>query len=567
MTLLKLIVPTDEMYSSDVVLPILDYHRKISDFVSRYLSSMEKAFLNKFTEILERMYASKIPLGKERSVYSVIRSAIKTASVPFRGEPLEGLQIMGALETRALDFDRIIFLSFNEGKYPASGEKNSCIPYFLRKGFLLPTYENENSISAYNFYRLIQRASEVYMIYDTANTDSLKPHEESRFIKQLVYDFGVKPEQLNYKFPTPSSAKPYSGDIFLTDQDRQALKSFFSDLNKDCEVRRFSASSLNNYLDCQRKFYFSRIMRIKEEEELSDTVEANSFGSIFHYCMQHIYDEFLQGKPLEINSEVMNAVKKKTDDDSYLDNLILEAFCHEMKVRRIEGQNLIIKESVKKYIRQTIGADFSKANNAYSLEANELKINVEFGPELFYSCFNGSLDRLEKNSNGIPRICDYKTGSFIGVDESGLLSTLEKSDYTFSFIRHYLPSKSLSDKEFKDSLDKMFERDKNRDSSHSHYHSILFQLFVYALLYKKDQKIDSAFDFSVYQLRIIDRCGPVTIRITQDQLSAFSERLALLMKEIRSLLDADSKVRVCSNTDQCKICDFNKYCRRVKNDD
>lgn len=572
--LLKLLAPNEEMYGSsegkDVAAAITAYFNSICSELAKYLSSVERSFLNKFLEIIERISGSKIQFQMERSVYSLIRSAIKASSVSFRGEPLEGLQIMGNLETRALDFDRIVFLSFNEGTYPASGEKSSCIPYFLRKAFNLPTYENENSISAYNFYRLIQRPSEVYMIYDTANTDKLKAKEESRFLKQLKYDFEVDLNVMNFEFPLPSSSSPLTDSIILTKKDSESLGNFFKDLNKNTEKgpRRFSASSLNSYIDCQRKFFFSKILGIREDEDLTDTVEANTFGSIFHYCMEHIYDNYAGGKGnvIYVDEEAMSRIKKQALDKDYLDRLISEAFSEVMTVKRIEGQNLIIKKSIEAYIRKTINVDCRKAKIPYKLIGNEVPVTDDLEEAFSHACFTGDIDRLEECA-GFPRICDYKTGRFLKIDyNKGLLKALESKRFRLENEEPpYLPEKELGEDEFESLLDAMFNTEKHRDK----YDSIMFQLFVYAFLYKQKFKKDTGACLSVYQLPVIEKCGPVSIKITDEQLERFSARLALLLKGIREKAQIPgSAMEACKQiSGNCDYCDFNKYCRRSYSDE
>ncbi|MBQ6311152.1 MAG: PD-(D/E)XK nuclease family protein [Bacteroidales bacterium] len=540
----------------------VEHFRQVADILSESISSTERAFLNKFLEILERVAASGIVFKKEKSLYSVIKNAIKSQSVVFSGEPLSGVQIMGPLETRSLDFDKIIFLSFNEGTYPATGEQSSSVPYFLRKAFGLPTYENENSISAYNFYRLIQRAKEVYMIYDTANTDSMRSKEESRFIKQLVYDFGITPEYRRYDFPVPSAAEPFTSDIVLTDEERGALGNFFSDLcPKDAAPRYFSASSLNSYIDCKRKFFISKVMRIREEDSLTDMVEVSDYGNIFHYCMQHIYDGY---RMVKCDSSLMEKIRARVETGDYLDRLLLEAFGHEMNVRIIEGQNLIIRESVKKYIRNTVESDCMRArNNPFIIEGNEYPIGeLDLGEDLLNACVTGSLDRVELSADGqVPRIADYKTGQFISIEKGGLARTLENAGFTSADPSGHFPSKPLEEEGFDSVLEKMFapKRDK--------YHSILFQLFMYALMYSKRSGRIPPMDLTVYQLRLLKKCGPLTLRISERHLDMFRERLLVLLKEIRAkALTPGSVMEVCPDTDACKYCDFNIYCRRARNE-
>ena len=575
---LKKLLPEENMFKanapSDICSNIISHYRSVTkELLSfRRFSPEEKMFLKTFLEILEKISAAKVPFNDERTIYSVIRASIKTAMVPFKGEPLKGLQIMGALETRALDFERVIFLSFNDGTYPASGESSSCIPYFLRKFFELPTYEDDNSISAYNFYRLIQRASEVYMIYDTSNTDSLRSKEESRFIKQLKYDFGITPEIYDFKFPLPSAGMQFTGDLVMTDNDRKSLGCFFSDLNQSDKVKAFSPSSLNAYLGCQRRFFLEKIMGIREESDFSDVVEASTFGSIFHFCMEKIYENY-KGKL--ITPDVMNRIKTDLKRDSNLENLILEAFKN-MKIPRIDGQNKIIEKSVIEYIWRTLKADTSKAEkDSFILVETEREPKdkyINLGNGFFNSYFTGKIDRLEE-IDGVPRICDYKTGTFLKPDKP-LSAFLDKEGFQCSSGKHYLPFKEMPEGKFQKGINKdkdIFEYNLDKifsPSNRDEYYSILFQMFVYALLFREEEEKRDFYDLSVYQLRILGKCGPITIRITDSQLDRFASRLKDLVCQIRKLAEVpNSRITVCTNDNNCKYCYFNIYCRRVKNED
>ncbi len=545
--MLRLIAPKADMFEQEGKDPtdgILSYLNDIAEHLEKHLSLHQRNFLGRYVDILDRIKSSGIRFNKRRTLYSAIRSAVRTASVPFSGEPLKGVQIMGPLETRVLDFDKIIFMSFNEGTYPASGESSSSIPYFLREAFNLPTYKNENSISAYNFYRLIQRASEVYMIYDTSNTDPLKSKEESRFIKQLKYDFGVSIRYPRFKIPVPSSSKTNQESLVMTEEDRLSLSGFFSDLKpSDAAPRHFSASSLNAYIDCQRRFFFSKILGLSDEDELSDTVEANTFGSIYHYCMEHIYKECSSGGlPVDLDAQAARSIESAVRKDGYLDNLILRAFDSQMHVHRIEGQNLMIRDSVKKYIFQTLGKDEAKAEIAYRMLDAEKQISCETDAQLSHAYIKGVIDRLE-TCGGIPRICDYKTGKFYDKKdlESGKTKTLDGN--------------------IEGLLDEMFCTDKRR----THYHSVLFQLFFYALLYRLHTGIKPPYTLSVYQLTMLEKFGPITNEISEDQLDLFRGRLEELLARIRKKATAEGSVmEVCTDTGNCTYCDFNKYCRRVR---
>ena len=192
---------------------------------------------------------------------------------------------------------------------------------------------------------------------------------------------------------------------------------------------------------------------------------------------------------------------------------------------------------------------------------NEVEVPASLDETFHNACFTGKIDRLEEYVQ-IPRICDYKTGKFFVVDyKKGLLKSLESKGFKPSRNGFpYLPEKTLEDSEFESLLDGMFDTDKHRDK----YHSIMFQLFVYAFLHKQRFKNESGAYLSVYQLPIIEKCGPVSVRITDEQLNLFSGRLASLLKTIRDMAETEgSSVEACSQVNgNCDYCDFNKYCRR-----
>ena len=182
------------------------------------------------------------------------------------------------------------------------------------------------------------------------------------------------------------------------------------------------------------------------------------------------------------------------------------------------------------------------------------------------ACFTGDIDRLEEYE-GIPRICDYKTGQFLKIERSkGILKTLEAKRFSLRNVSSpYLPEKNLGDEEFEALLESMFKTEEHRNK----YDSIMFQMFVYAFLHKQKYKSTSGVYLSVYQLPIIEKCGPVSIRITDEQLEKFSARLAVLLKQIREKAQTPgSNMEVCKKVQgNCEYCYFNKYCRRSYRDE
>ena len=458
-----------------------------------------------------------------------------------------------------LDFEKIIFLSFNEGIFPADGEQTSCIPYFLRKHFNLPTYEDKDSISSYNFYRLIQRAKEVYMIYDSS-TVGVRTQEESRFVKQLVYDFGIRPVYRDYKFPLPAVTESFDGDIVANQEDIDVLRKYFPGLETGEDKKELSSTSLNSYLDCQRKFFLTFLLDAGKDKELTDKVEANNFGDIFHWCMQHIYDSVLgNAQKITADGNLMAQVKNKVLNDEYLDNLIREAFISKMKVREIEGENLIIREAVRKYIHNTVSADYERAKVLpFTLCKNELEIKNRTG---FPASLKGVIDRLEMQGE-MPRICDYKTGMFVAVERKNPFKSLKQKGFEIMSLGTLSsPLLKLSDEDFDKLLEIVFSRE-----SREKYHEILFQQLLYALLLCREWNYSGMVEIAIYQLKIIDRTGPIRILITASQLERYTERLNSLLEELKKKADGSSEpvFGICPDKVTCKNCDFNSYCRRVK---
>ena len=608
--LLQLLVPPMETelvsaVSNNLTFEIIKYLRGILEYVSKFLTSRERCFVNGLHEVLDAIASSAIgsvgaeaeAFGKARTVYSIIRSGLNGRNVAFRGEPLSGVQIMGPLETRCLDFKNIIFLSFNDGVFPASGERTSAIPYFLRKAFKLPTYEDKDSISSYNFYRLIQRAENVYMIYDT-NTANIKTKEESRFIKQLVYDFGIKPVKRTFSTPVPTPKMSYTDDIILTDEEKARLRKYFvkedSEENKEriskknvaegseeekerlskytiaeeiednkerlskytiaegevkkSEKKCLSPSSLNNYLDCNRRFFFEKILKLGKDEDLTDSVEASTYGSIYHCCMEQIYGQFLgkkgerKGKRVKVTKEFAEKLIAEYKDEEKMRELIDGAFKDTMQVDLIEGENLVIRESVKKYIWITLEKDLEKAKKGeYWFEGAEYEINEP----LFSSRGFIKIDRLE-NENGIYRVCDYKSGRF--------LSKAPKNSYS-----------ELEDGDFPKILNEMFKEGVKRDKEHT----ILLQLFFYALMLSNEKSYSGDMELCVYQLQLLNKCGPIVIKVKRSHIEAFAERLKGLMDEIEAKCAADCEARmpICTDINVCKYCDFKTICNREVKDE
>lgn len=420
---------TDVNAFSDYLISVLQELNKVMHALSsgeeeenatQRTNDLEQEFIFHYFTTVNRMKEIMQDAGIEMKIdtyFRLLKRVTDTITIPFRGEPLSGLQIMGVLETRALDFDRLIILSMNEGIFPLRKAANSFIPYNLRRGFGLPTYEHQDSVWAYHFYRLIYRASHVSLLYDT-RSNGLQTGEVSRFVHQLHYHYEV-PLQNKLVVYNVSSAKTPALQVRKTDEVMQRLKAFHKGGS-----RAISASAINTYLDCPLKFYFSVVEGIQEEEEVSETIESNVFGSILHKVMEELYMP-LCGKI--VTADLLKAIKK---DTPVLTGAIARAFAEIFfmsdVVRPLTGQNFLIGEMIRKYVEKILECD-SKLTPFRYIES-ERKINRLFtlGDNRTEIQLKGFIDRIDEVRDTV-RIIDYKSGSGTSVFTS-IESLFDKED-------------------------------------------------------------------------------------------------------------------------------------------
>lgn len=406
-----LFTPVDEVerFSAYLVRVLQELNRLMNgddneddDDAPRRTKDLEQEFIFHYFATVNRMREVMREAGIRMQIdtyFRLLRRLTQTIKIPFHGEPLSGLQVMGVLETRALDFDRLIILSVNEGIFPAKKNANSFIPYNLRKGFGLPTYEQQDGIWAYHFYRLIHRAKKVSLVYDTRNNGA-HTGEISRFVHQLRYHYEVKIHDKLVVYNVSSSKVP--GIYVAKDAGIQQKLQAFAEGGRHA----ISASSVNTYLDCPLKFYFSSVEGVQETEEVTETVENSMFGSILHKVLEKIYTP-LKGRLLMGN--VLNDVRK---DKAYLTSLTEQAFAEVFfktdKVRPLTGQNFLIGEIIRKYVEKLLAWDAKLTPFRY-LES-EKKINTLFtlsdGRKIQ---LKGFIDRIDEVGDAI-RIIDYKSG-------------------------------------------------------------------------------------------------------------------------------------------------------------
>lgn len=350
--------------------------------------SMELEFCKGLIHTISRIQSCKLQI-KAATYFKLLIQLLSGSSVPFEGEPLNGLQIMGPLETRALDFDNVIILSCNEGMFPRKSISSSFIPAEVRKGFELPTYEYQDAVWAYYFYRLIQRAKNVWMVFDSRK-GGVKGGEESRYIRQLKMHFNKEVQQ--YKLNAQISVDNSSESITKTEQD---IKIF--------EDKVLSASTLGYYLSCPVKFYYHCIKGLYEEDEISETLDSRLIGTVFHSTMERLFKE---GTKVSIPD-----FEKIRKDESLLKSIIHEEIINHLKCSEISGRNIIFAEMIYEYVDKALERDIEMMQDENIDEINIIGLERKFNIEIHGHKFKGFIDRIDSLSENSIRVLDYKTGT------------------------------------------------------------------------------------------------------------------------------------------------------------
>lgn len=339
----------------------------------------------------------------------LMNNILSSANIPFHGEPAIGMQIMGVLETRNLDFKNLLILSLNEGKLPKSGGDSSFIPYNLRKAFGMTTIEHKNAVYAYYFYRLMQRAENITLMYNTS-TDGLNRGEWSRFMLQFLIEW---PHEITREYleagQSPQGAKEIC--IKKNDEIMNVLYRYY-DVQSN-SGGKFSPSALNIYLDCRLKFYFKYVARISTEQEVSQEIDSATFGNIFHRSAELVYKELTINEKLIRKEDLENLLHEPYKIQDYVDTAFKELFFNMPINERPEynGVQLINSTVIASYLKQLLLNDLQYA--PFDLLETEYKVDeilpVSTPKRIINIKIGGTIDRIDKKGD-VLRIVDYKTG-------------------------------------------------------------------------------------------------------------------------------------------------------------
>ncbi len=459
----------------------------------------------------------------------LLERLLSSTQIPFHGEPAIGLQIMGVLETRNLDFKNIIMLSVNEGQLPKKGGETSFIPYNLRKTFGMTTLEHKNAVYAYYFYRLLQRAENITLVYNNTRSDQ-NEGEWSRFMLQLLIELQQPINQYYLKSQQkPQLTAPIT--ITKTDETLERLKESYNCSKETCSY--LSPSALNTYLDCRLKFYYRYIAKLTPPEEVSPEIDSALFGSIFHRASELAYQYLSERSMLITKNEIEKLIKESQKIRFFVDKAFRELLFHSDDKEKPEynGTQLINSKVIQSYLTQLLRYDTN--HTPFELVATEMaiqdKIKVETPHGEIKVKLGGYIDRIDRKDN-VLRIIDYKTGS---------------------------GSKLLKE------LDNLFDREAANRPSH------IFQTFLYASIMcrQKKEKIAPA----ILYLRETARDDSPVIQMGQNKNSMieinnfalladqFNKKLQELLEEI---FDNHTSFNQTEFINRCNYCDYKQLCHR-----
>ena len=460
----------------------------------------------------------------------LIKEQIETISIPLQGNYDKGLQVMGILETRALDFKNVIILSLNENILPMGKKQNSLILFDLKKHFKLPTYQQKDAVFAYHFFRLLQRAEQIYLIYNTNSDKTLA--EKSRFISQL--EFEIKSQKLENTIVMQK--KTISIPPVIEPQERNIVIEKSADIVHRLETYSYSPTSIARYIRCPLQFYLSSVARIKPKKEILEDVEQKAIGLVLHKILEDLLSEII-----EFPAQKESLIKERLEN---IDQFLSRQFAENedtMGMNQTEGKLYLSIELAKRNLQKYLTVmDKELTQSGFSIMQAEAPLSESVKIKNAEISLNGTADRIDVSADCI-RILDYKTGR-VNADELKLPE----------------PEKLFTEPKW----------------------SKLFQLLMYAFLFKQDanfacyadRRITSGIvSFQTLHRNIENHIIIPIIKYDQtnydyfsdDLLTEFEEHLKSLLEEI---LDTQHPFVQTDNNENCAFCDYQEFCGRGSGD-
>ena len=512
-------------YLLKVINAIISKSKDIDD-----INSEQQAYLGMLADNISELAncISKCEIELSTSTFtSLLRRHLQTIRIPYSGEPLQGLQVMGILETRNLDFKNVIILSMNDDNFPGNlTGASSFIPYNLRAAYGMPTPEHHEGVYAYYFYRLIQRAERVDMLY-CLQADDKTTGEQSRYIYQLEYE---SPYTINRK-NIGVDVRATLDEPIVVEKKGETLTKLMQFLDKE-SPKMLSPKAISPYITCPLKFYFASVARLKVPDELADNIDSPMFGTILHSSMETLYTPI---KGIANNSEYLKQLLKGKKIEQAVEQAINSEFLNrkDASTKDYTGSMVLVKNIVSKYIKQGI-IPYDIAHNDFALMELEDKISLSFdlgdGRNVL---IGGFADRIDSLNNGNIRVVDYKTGSMhLEINGIEALFEGEKRHGLNNLLQTMLYSMILS---------------------HKHKRNVEPALYYVRYMQSED-----------YNPRIINNIGePRKSQHEVDYLSHAEEFEQRLKDKLLELFNPDIPFTQCDKKENaCKYCDFKTICNR-----
>ncbi len=474
---------------------------------------------------LEQFFGQNEAVNELRLLFMLFQAVAREGKLVMAGEPLAGLQIMGMLETQNLDFKNVIVLSVNEDILPASKGSQSLIPFDVKAGFGIPVYKDKDAVYAYHFYRLLQRAENVTLIYNT-QTQDIGTSEKSRYITQLQLEMPAWNPTVSIQekvIALPPAVDDFEHEIVIP-KTEDVMEKLWA-----VNQKGFSPSTLSHYIQCSLLFYFRHIAGIEEATELEETIHANTLGTVVHEVLQQLYSDFKLENTLLQPSYSDHMLKR-------VDKVIHKVFAERYKGGDIStGKNLLLVKVASRYVRNFLQyekqqlLELQKQNRQLTyfraeeylsatlpVEINGQKVDIRFG---------GYADRVDKLDDTL-RIIDYKSGKVL------------KEELRFKEWAEVVEKKGLQKS---------------------------FQLLLYAFLYRQTHHLDKSPIPGIYSFRNISN-GLFTLThptgkdvVDNEAEKEFKQVLASLMQDI---FDKEKPFTRTREEENCKNCEFQVVCNR-----
>ncbi len=496
---------------------------------------LEREYLYHFQQLLSRL---REILDKQTAVIDIktfkglFRKSTRSVKIPFSGEPVEGLQIMGVLETRNLDFKHVFMLNMNEDIFPSSQRSGSFIPYRIRKAFDLPTFETQDAIYAYLFYRLFHHGERLSFYYNMYADFGLSG-EVSRFIRQIELETGL--EVRWKKLSNSIQVNEIKSILIETTDDVLEKLSIYTDVVPEQDQRRLSASALNLYFDCKLKFYFRYVLRLFSGDEMSDDLDARHFGNVLHKTLEYLYLDTMAEKGTRLIDE-SDFFRLESSIDGAMEKAFKDEFGMKKKKRfEFKDRNVVMAELIRKFVRRVIEMDKKyipfeivslEAEDKYQrfidINPNGKVINVKLGADI---------DRVDKKGGSV-RVLDYKTGR----DETEI-----------------------------GSFDNLFDQEVNYKykAGRKAGYQTFFYAWLYASKYGHDQEIIPGL---INIKQFFQKDFDYRLKTSGNPISDSRPYLELFEQKMKQLLgEVFSKEHPFDQTDdlrKCTFCDFRGICER-----